>query len=121
LVGLSYYELRNGSDILYVVAAAGHLFTIRQKEGSKGFPIFDVEWVPSYLANRKAYFTKRYLDTIVEIGRRCNLFINACDYDIEGTVIGTNIIRFITHGNVNNDVEKGVALRMKFSTTTKRI
>ncbi|MFP3215291.1 MAG: DNA topoisomerase I [Candidatus Micrarchaeota archaeon] len=117
--GISYYELRNGDDILYVVAAAGHLFTIRQKEGSKGFPIFDVEWVPSYLANKKAYFTKKYLDTIVEIGRRCNLFINACDYDIEGTVIGTNIIRFITHGNVNSDVEKSVALRMKFSTTTK--
>jgi len=72
--GVSYYELRNGSDILYVVAAAGHLFTIRQKEGSKGFPIFDVEWVPSYLANRKAYFTKRYLDSIVEIRQKVQPF-----------------------------------------------
>ncbi|MGC8699693.1 MAG: DNA topoisomerase I [Candidatus Micrarchaeia archaeon] len=119
LNGVGYYELRNKNDTIYVVAAAGHLFTIRQKEGSKGFPIFDVEWVPSYKANKKAYFTKKYLDTIVEIGKKCNLFINACDYDIEGTVIGTNIIRFLMHGDVNSNIEKNIALRMKFSTTTK--
>ncbi|MGC8888607.1 MAG: DNA topoisomerase I [Candidatus Micrarchaeia archaeon] len=116
---VSYYELKNGSDTLYVVAAAGHLFTIRQKEGSKSFPVFDVEWVPSYKANPKAYFTKKYLDTIVEIGKRCSIFINACDYDIEGTVIGTNIIRYILHGDVNAKINKDLALRMKFSTTTK--
>ncbi len=117
--GVSYYELKNGEDIIYVVAAAGHLFTIRQKEGSKGFPIFEIEWVPSYKANKNAYFTKKYLDTIAEIGKRCSLFINACDYDIEGTVIGTNIIKFIQNGDVNSEVKKGQLLRMKFSTTTK--
>ncbi|MGC8662212.1 MAG: DNA topoisomerase I [Candidatus Micrarchaeia archaeon] len=116
--GISYYELKNKEDTVYVVAAAGHLFTIRQKEGSKGFPVFDVEWVPSYKVNKNAYFTKKYLDTIAEIGKKCNIFINACDYDIEGSVIGTNIIKFVMNGDVNTDIEKGFAKRMKFSTTT---
>jgi DNA topoisomerase-1 len=117
--GIRYYEINNAGDILHVVAAAGHLFTIKQKDSAKGFPIFDIEWAPSYKVNSKAYFTKKYLDVINEIGRKCSIFINACDYDIEGTVIGTNIIRFITGNDVNSSINPSSILRMKFSTTTK--
>jgi DNA topoisomerase-1 len=117
--GIRYYEINNAGDILHVVAAAGHLFTIKQKDSAKGFPIFDIEWAPSYKVNSKAYFTKKYLDVINEIGKKCSIFINACDYDIEGTVIGTNIIRFITGNDVNSSINPSSILRMKFSTTTK--
>ncbi|MDE1761804.1 MAG: DNA topoisomerase I [Candidatus Micrarchaeota archaeon] len=117
--GVPYYEIPNGDDILYVVAAAGHLFTIRQKEGTSGFPVFNVEWVESYKQNKSSYFTKKYLDTIEIIAKKCTAYINACDYDIEGTVIGTNIIKFVSGGNVNSQVSPGNVKRMRFSTTTR--
>lgn len=117
--GVPYYEIEHNGDTLYIVAAAGHLFTIRQKEGTSGFPVFNVEWVPSYKQGESSYFTKKYLDTIEVIGKKCTMLINACDYDIEGTVIGTNIIKFVTTGNVNSSLKEGNIGRMKFSTTTK--
>ncbi|HVA82642.1 MAG TPA: DNA topoisomerase I, partial [Candidatus Aquilonibacter sp.] len=117
--GVPYYEIPLGDDTLYIVAAAGHLFTIRQKEGTSGFPVFNVEWVPSYKQNESSYFTKKYLDTIEVIAKKCTVFINACDYDIEGTVIGTNIIKFVTNGNVNAPMSNSNIRRMRFSTTTR--
>ncbi len=117
--GVVYYEIPFNDDTLYVVAAAGHLFTIKQKDGASGFPVFNVEWVASYKQNQSSYFTKKYLDTIEIIGKKCTAFINACDYDIEGTVIGTNIIKFVTNGDVNSSVGDQNVKRMRFSTTTK--
>ncbi|MDE1855748.1 MAG: DNA topoisomerase I [Candidatus Micrarchaeota archaeon] len=117
--GVPYYEIANGNDTLYIVAAAGHLFTIRQKEGQSGFPVFNVEWIPSYKQNQSSYFTKKYLDTIEIIAKKCSYFINACDYDIEGTVIGTNIIKFVTKGDANAQISDAAIARMKFSTTTR--
>ncbi len=116
--GVSYYELQSGSDKLFIVAAVGHLFTIREKGSSRKLPVFDIEWAPSYMVSKGSYFTKKYLDTILAIGKNCSAFINACDYDIEGSVIGTNIIKFVSNGNVNSEVKDGNAFRMKFSTTT---
>ncbi len=116
--GVGYYEINKDGDTIYVVAAAGHLFTIRQKTEHHGFPVFDVEWVASYKVNKGAYFTKKYLDTIEIIGKKCEFFVNACDYDMEGTVIGTNIIKFLLAGDVNVPIKGGTLRRMKFSTTT---
>ncbi len=118
--GVGYYELNRGSDTLFVVAAAGHLFTLRQKSKEREIPVFDIEWIASYKANDSSYFTKKYLDTIAEIGKKCSVYINACDYDIEGTVIGTNIIRYVTKGDPNADVDASKIRRMKFSTTTRQ-
>ncbi len=116
--GVRYYEIAKGKDTLFVVAAAGHLFTIRQKSDSD-IPVFDVEWVESYKVNKGAYFTKKYIDTIYSVGRRCSVYINACDYDIEGTVIGSNLIKYVANSNVNSELPKSNVKRMKFSTTTK--
>ena len=118
--GVSYYELQKGHDTLFVVAAAGHLFTLRQKSKEREIPIFDIEWIASYKVNDSSYFTKRYLDTIAEIGKRCTEYVNACDYDIEGTVIGTNIIKYVVSGDVNSGVDSDKIKRMKFSTTTRQ-
>ncbi len=105
---INYYEINKGDKKIYIVAAVGHLFTIVGKH--KNFPILDVEWSPAYNIKSREY-TKNYLEVIIDISKKCNFFINACDYDIEGTVIGTNIIRE-TNKNFNN------SNRMKFSTTT---
>ncbi len=108
---VSYYEIDGPSGKTYVAAAVGHLFTIRQKGSVRGYPVLDVEWAPSYAVSKGSFFTKDYLDVLRSGGKGCN-------YDVEGTVIGTNIIKELSA----LPVEKlnGVAKRMKFSTTTTR-
>jgi DNA topoisomerase-1 len=110
---VNYYEIREKKGTTYVAAAVGHLFTIRQKDKSRGYPVLEVEWAPSHTVSQASAFTKGYLDALVSISKGCQLFVNACDYDIEGTVIGTNIIKFLNQGSF-----EGRAKRMKFSTTT---
>lgn len=119
--GVVYYEAYRKGEKIYIVAAAGHLFTLHQKDRNNELPIFNIEWVPSYKVNKKAYFTKKYLDAIEEVGKKCGFFINACDYDIEGTIIGSNLIKDITNRDVNKEISEGFGQvgRMKFSTTTK--
>ncbi len=116
-----YYEFERKGEKIYVVPAAGHLFSLHQKEKGYTLPTFDIEWAPSYKVNKNAYFTKKYLDTIEIIGRKCSFFINACDYDIEGTIIGSNLIKDIINKDPNKELaEKTPNLgRMRFSTTTK--
>ncbi|MGB9703555.1 MAG: DNA topoisomerase I [Candidatus Micrarchaeales archaeon] len=108
---VSYYKLIIKNEEYYVASAVGHIFTIAQKGNEKSYPIFEVCWKPSYEVSKEAYFTKNYFFVLNEIAKKCNKFINACDYDIEGSVIGTNIIRFL--GDLKN------SYRMKFSTLTK--
>ncbi|MEM0154909.1 MAG: DNA topoisomerase I [Methanothrix sp.] len=114
----SYYKIDKGEDTIYVAPAVGHLFTIRQVGYKRGYPVLDVEWAPSYSASKSSAFTKQYLDTIYEVAKKCSYFINACDYDIEGTVIGTNIIKEVTKQPVEN--LRAYAKRMKYSTTTTK-
>jgi DNA topoisomerase-1 len=116
--GVSYYELASKGDTLYVVAAVGHLFSLQQKGAGRQLPVFDVEWVPSFKVSKESYFTKKYLDTIKEVGKGCDSFVNACDYDIEGTVIGTNIIKYVQGNDVNREISGDRVRRMHFSTTT---
>ncbi|MEM3245231.1 MAG: DNA topoisomerase I [Candidatus Micrarchaeaceae archaeon] len=111
--GVRYYILNHGDDTIYVVAAAGHLFTIHQADKVPGYPVLNVEWAPAYTVNASSEYTKAYLDTISMVASQCNIFINACDYDTEGTVIGMNILRFINAKNAESR-------RMKFSTTTEK-
>ncbi len=117
--GVSYYEVSMEGNTLYIVAAVGHLFTLKQKGSARSYPVYDVEWVPSYAVSKTSYFTKKYLDAIMKIGKRCDSFVNACDYDIEGSVIGTNIIKAVISGNVNAELRYDKVKRMKFSTTTR--
>jgi DNA topoisomerase-1 len=106
---VSYYEcLKDGKKII-VACAVGHLFSLFQKE-KKIFPAFDLEWRPSY-TKKGSEFTKQYLDVIQQLGKRASKFTMACDYDIEGEVIGLNVMRFALNQNDAN--------RMKFSTLTK--
>lgn len=107
--GVSYYELsRNGKKIV-VASAVGHLFGLTYKKGQKGWPIFELEWIPSY-TTKTAAFTKRYYNLLKKLSRTAKEFIIATDFDIEGEVIGWNVLRFIC--------KHKTAKRMKFSTLT---
>jgi DNA topoisomerase I len=111
--GIYYWEFqRDGLDHI-VVAAVGHLFSLKQKTKGWGYPVFskDIEWMPSFKVAEKSAFSERYYKTIEEAGRDGTECIVACDYDNEGSLIGYNILRFI--------LGRKDAKRMFFSTLTK--
>src|SRR3989344_5535778 len=107
---VSYYELERNREKIIVASAVGHLFNLTYAEGQKGWPIFKIEWVPSF-KSKQASFTKRYYDLPKKLARKAKNILIATDYDIEGEVIGWNILRFIC--------KKETAKRMKYSTLTK--
>lgn len=110
LHGVPYYEVsRNGKKII-VACAVGHLFTLTQLEKGAGYPQFDIKWVPNYLAIKKD-FTKKYYDNLLSLAKNAGEITVATDYDIEGEVIGFNVVRYICNQPDAN--------RMKFSTLTK--
>ena len=109
-LGVSYFLLtRKGKEII-VAPAVGHLFVLGEKnpEGWK-YPVFDVEWKPLYL-NKKSSWSKKYFQNLASLSKKADSFISACDYDIEGSVIAWNIIKFICKAKDGK--------RMKFSTLT---
>ena len=105
-----YYELeRNGKKII-IASAVGHLFNLTYVKGQTGWPIFNLEWIPSY-ESKTAHFTKNYYMLLKKLSKRAKEVIVATDYDNEGELIGWNVLRFIT-GQKD-------AKRMKYSTLTK--
>jgi DNA topoisomerase-1 len=95
----------------YVVAsAAGHLYTLDTDE--KGYPVFNYKWVPRYLIDKDAKHTYKFLKVLDALFKRASEYINACDYDIEGSLIGYMIIKNL------GDIKK--AKRAKFSSLTRQ-
>ncbi|MFH1456469.1 MAG: DNA topoisomerase I [archaeon] len=107
-----YFEFKRGKKKIIVVCAVGHLFTVAEKE-KKGwtYPVFDVDWKPTFEVSKDSDYTKPYYDLITKMCKGIDEIIVATDYDIEGEVIGFNIVKYICG--------KNNAMRMKFSTTTK--
>jgi len=106
-LNVPYYELTKENKKIIVACAVGHLFTLTSKE--KGYPIFSISWEADFKRNPWA---KRYYSLLKKLAKNAQEFIIATDYDIEGEVIGWNIVRFIAK-------EKD-AKRMKFSTLTSQ-
>jgi len=102
---VSYYEI-NGSEKMTVVPAVGHLFTL--KETSTATPSFDINWQPTYTVNKNAYYMKSYLDAIKYLAKDADKFTIATDYDLEGDLIGANIVKSLNKFQI--------AKRMRFST-----
>ncbi|MDO8528580.1 MAG: DNA topoisomerase I [Nanoarchaeota archaeon] len=109
LGGVSYFELnKNGKEIV-VACAVGHLFTLSQTKSGSNIPVFDIQWLPNFLV-RKKDFTKKYYDIILKLAKNAGSITIATDYDIEGEVIGLNVVKYICNQKDAN--------RMKFSTLT---
>src|SRR3989338_4052236 len=107
--GVSYYELSIEGRTVYIASAVGHLFGLNYVKGQKGWPIFELEWEPSF--NKKgSAFTKKYYNMLKKLASKSSSFMVATDFDVEGEVIGWNILRFIC--------KQDTAKRMKFSTLT---
>ncbi len=111
--GASFYKIRRGGKEIVVAPAAGHLFVLAENKSGAGwtYPVFDIHWVPIFEANKTNTWSKKYFDNFTSLVKDADSLISATDYDIEGSVIAYNIIRFI--------YKKNAAKRMKFSTLTK--
>ena len=106
-----YYLLSHNKKDIIIASAVGHLYTIDEKTKSNWkYPVYEIEWVEAG-SKKGSAFTKKYLQVIKKLAKEANEYTVATDYDVEGEVIGMNIIRFACNQKDAN--------RMKFSTLTK--
>ncbi len=111
--GVPYYAAERGGKIL-VVPALGHLYTVMDAGKTKGkYPVFDLKWAPKHEAERGASRIKVWLQTITKLAKNADAFVDACDYDLEGSIIGYCILKYACSGKENE------AKRMKYSTLTR--
>lgn len=103
--GIPYWVLHHNSVTIVVAPSAGHLYG--PYSGSRGYPVLDYEWKPLWEFERGSRHLKKFHDALAALSRLAKLYVNACDYDIEGSVIGYMIIAML------GDPRR--ARRMKFS------
>lgn len=110
--GVPYYTLKHKGKEVVITCAAGHLYTVTETE-KKGwtYPVFDIKWEASSKVSKDAGFSAKFLSTIKKLAKDAKEFTIATDFDIEGEVIGYNVLRFAC--------KQKDGRRMKFSTLTK--
>lgn len=110
--GVPYYVIQHNGKEIVIGAAVGHIFGLAQKDKSSwDYPVFDIMWKPTYEVAKLSGFSKKYLNTLKKLAKDAEAFSIATDYDVEGEVIGLNILRFAC--------KQKDGRRMKFSTLTK--
>jgi DNA topoisomerase-1 len=111
--GVPYYQAYRNGDLI-VVPAIGHLYTVASAErANRDYPVFDYRWVPRYLVERRASRIHAWLEVIAKLAENAEVFVDACDFDIEGSLIGYCILKYACGGR------EQTAKRMKYSTLTK--
>ncbi len=109
---VNYYSIQHNNKQILVASAVGHLYGLGEKGGeSWKYPVFETEWKPIYKTNKEAKYTKDYINLLKKLGKNASEVTIATDFDVEGEVIGLNVIRFA--------LNREDASRMKFSTLTK--
>ena len=98
----------------YVICSAlGHLYTVGDPTKNRHiYPVFDIEWFPADAFNKKIQSSKR-IKIIHELSSGADLFINACDFDLEGETIGYNILKYAC------GEKQETSFRAEFSTLTE--
>ena len=111
--GVPYYEAQKDGKIM-VVPALGHLYTVSGEAGKMNqYPVFNYRWVPLYEAQRGAGRIRIWLQTISKLSKEADAFVDACDYDIEGSIIGYCLLKYACGD------KESASKRMKYSTLTK--
>lgn len=110
--GVPYYKITHQGKDIIVGCAVGHLYTVHERE-KKGwtYPVFDVEWEQSSKVRKDAAYTSKYVTVLKKLSKDAKVFTVATDFDIEGEVIGLNILQYIC--------KQKDGRRMKFSMLTK--
>ena len=103
--GIPYWIVYADGESLVVAPSAGHLYG--PYTNTRGYPVFTYEWRPLWMIDQKERHLKKFHDLLAYILSKAKLYVNACDYDVEGSVIGYMII--LNLGDPRR------AYRMKFS------
>ena len=112
---IKYWKLKRDSKDITVLSGVGHLYSLIP-DTSKSSISFNLHWAPAFEVNKKASgFTRDYVRAIQKFGKGADSYIHACDYDVEGTLIGFNALKYGCGEESLNKVS-----RMKFSTLTKK-
>ncbi|MDR0459945.1 MAG: DNA topoisomerase I [Nitrososphaerota archaeon] len=112
--GLPFFVAKNGDKEIVVAPAIGHLYTVAGiKKGEWDYPVFDYQWVPRWIVEKGFLKNRIWLNELSKLAEKAEEFVDACDYDIEGSIIGYSILKYAC-----NSKEK-VAKRMKYSTLTR--
>ena len=108
------YEVNRSSERILVCSALGHLYKVDQVATSqrREWPAWEYAWKPVHVAERGRERQERWLNAITEIAKEADGFVNACDFDVEGSLIGYMILKYACSG------ADATARRMKFSTLT---
>lgn len=107
-----YFEFERNGEKIAVAPAVGHLYSLEEKKKTNSYPAFDIDWAPAYQISKESDYTKGYIQTIEDLAKSADEIIIACDFDIEGSLIGYNAMRFAAH--------RDNGTRMKFSALTKK-
>ena len=112
--GVPYFLAQRDRELV-VVPALGHLYTVVHERGRRNYyPVFNFKWAPRHLVERGAKQIGIWIQVISRLAEDAEAFITACDYDLEGSLIGYCVLKYAC-GNKEN-----VAKRMKFSTLVKK-
>lgn len=109
--GVPYYIAKRLKKIV-VVPSLGHLYTIVGAQRGRDYPVFTYRWVPRYTVEKKNRLIRTWINTIARLAGKAETFIDACDYDVEGCIIGYCVLKYAC-GNKDK-----TAKRMKYSTLT---
>lgn len=110
--GVKNYIIETDDKRIIIAPAVGHIFNLDQKGEGWDYPVFDVEWKPIFETSDSSGYVKKYYNNLRDQLEKADEYINACDFDLEGSVIGSNVIKHIT-GASEDRIQ-----RMKFSTLT---
>ena len=111
--GVPYFVAQRDRKLV-IVPALGHLYTIVHERGKRNYyPVFNFRWTPRHLAERGAKAIRNWVETFSKLSHDADEFVSACDYDIEGSLIGYCILKYAC------DNKETSAKRMKFSTLMK--
>jgi len=113
--GVPFFELQNNDRRLLVCSALGHLYAVGAtgSHGQSKYPIWDYAWKPMHLVQRGRERQKRWIQGIAKASGQADEFVDACDFDLEGSLIGYMILKYACRGADQK------ARRMKFSTLTE--
>lgn len=112
---LPLYEVERNGHRLKIMAALGHLYTLRQSGKGWDYPVSDMKWVPKYEAQKSAQGNRAFIERFQELSHGTESFIVATDFDVEGETIAYCILKYAC----GNDALT-TAQRMKFSTLTDK-
>ncbi|OGD54117.1 DNA topoisomerase I [Candidatus Bathyarchaeota archaeon RBG_13_60_20] len=111
---VTYYLAARCGNELVVVSALGHLYTLVQRGEGWTYPVYDTAWVPVTQAGKGHGKAGAHIRAIRSLAEGAQGFVSACDYDMEGSLIAYNVLRYAV-----GEHSLPRAGRMRYSTLTR--